>query len=129
MASRSWCWAGVSPSRFASDSLQRRKRRRPSRKRSNRSKSSSVSRLWGDISCHDSLVAVPAPTPPKRLALLTALGGLLGVAGGGAAWVLLHLIGLITNLTLFHRWGWTTPSFSDLALGPGLYIAAIGAAL
>lgn len=53
------------------------------------------------------------------------LGAILGLVGGGAAWVLLHLIGLITNLALFHRWGWEAPSFSDLTLGPGLYVAAV----
>ena len=68
-------------------------------------------------------------TPPRRLLLLTVLAGCLGVCGGGAAWVLLHLIGLITNLALFHRWGWSTPSFGDLVLGPQLYLAAIGGAL
>ena len=42
--------------------------------------------------------------PHLRLAVLAAV---LGVAGGGAAWVLLHLIALLTNLVLFHRGGGT----------------------
>ena len=41
--------------------------------------------------------------PHLRLAVLAAG---LGAAAGGAAWVLVHLIGLLTNLVLFHRWGW-----------------------
>jgi hypothetical protein len=36
-------------------------------------------------------------TSTRRLLLLTALAALLGFAGGGAAWVLLRLITLITN--------------------------------
>ena len=54
-------------------------------------------------------------TPPRRLLLLTLLAAVLGVLGGVAAWVLLHLIGLITNLALFQQWGWTVPSFTELA--------------
>jgi H+/Cl- antiporter ClcA len=61
--------------------------------------------------------------------LLTVLAAFLGVAGGGAAWVLLHLIGAITNLALFQQWGWTAPSFRELSAGPQLYIAAILGAL
>jgi H+/Cl- antiporter ClcA len=59
------------------------------------------------------------------MVLLTVLAAVLGVAGGGAAWVLLHLIGAITSLALFHRWAWTAPSFKELATGPQLYLAAV----
>ena len=69
------------------------------------------------------------PTPPRRLVLLTVLAAGLGVAGGGAAWVLLHLIGAITSLALFHTWSWRAPSFRELELGPQLYIAAVLGAL
>ena len=41
----------------------------------------------------------------RRLLLLTAIAAVLGLAGGGAAWVLVHLIDAITNLALFHRIG------------------------
>jgi H+/Cl- antiporter ClcA len=69
-------------------------------------------------------------TPPHRLLLLTVLSAMLGLAGGGAAWVLLHLIGLITNVALFHRWGWEAPSFDHLARSPWILIAAVtGAAI
>jgi H+/Cl- antiporter ClcA len=60
----------------------------------------------------------------NRLPLLTACGALLGLAGGGAAWALLHLIGLITNLALFHRWGWHPPALSELDPSPWIVVAA-----
>src|SRR4051795_4003622 len=66
----------------------------------------------------------------RRLVLLTALAAVLGVAGGGAAWVLLHLIGLITSVALFHQLSWHAPSFAELDAGPTLVLAAvIGAVL
>ncbi|MGZ4204519.1 MAG: chloride channel protein [Actinomycetota bacterium] len=68
---------------------------------------------------------MPAETPPRRLLLLAILAGFLGLAGGVAAYALLHLIGLITNLALFHRFGWTVPSFRHLPRGPGLILAAL----
>src|SRR4051794_21367293 len=66
---------------------------------------------------------------PRRLLLLTVLAAVLGVAGGGAAWVLLHLIAGITNLALFQRWSWTAPSFTTLEVGPQIIIAAVLGAL
>jgi H+/Cl- antiporter ClcA len=60
----------------------------------------------------------------NRLPLLTACAALLGLAGGGAAWALLHLIGLITNLALFHRWGWHPPALSEVDPGPWIVVAA-----
>src|SRR4029434_6349837 len=48
-------------------------------------------------------------TSPARLLRLTALAGAVGLAAGGAAWALVHLIGLITNLALFNLWGWALP--------------------
>src|SRR5436309_14121196 len=62
---------------------------------------------------------------PRRLLLLTVLAAVLGVAGGGAAWILIHLIGGITNLALFQRWSWHTPSFTTLEVGPQIVIAAV----
>jgi len=64
-------------------------------------------------------------TPPRRLLLLTAIAAVLGLLGGVAAWVLIHLIGLITNLALFGQWGWTAPSFTELVAGPQIVIAAL----
>lgn len=69
------------------------------------------------------------PPFPRRLFLLACLAALIGLAGGGAAWVLLHLIGLITNATLFHRFGWKVPSFTHLHVGPWTVVAVVGGAL
>ena len=60
-----------------------------------------------------------------RLPLLTLCAAALGLAGGGAAWVLLHLIGLITSLALFHRWSWAPPSFTELDASPWIVVAAV----
>jgi H+/Cl- antiporter ClcA len=64
-------------------------------------------------------------TPPRRLLALTALATLLGIAGGGAAWVLLHLIGLITNLAMLGQWDWSLPSFAHLQRSPRIVIVAV----
>src|SRR5438270_7868207 len=66
-----------------------------------------------------------ARTPPRRLLLLSVSAAALGLLGGGAAYGLLHLIGLLTNLALFGRLGWTVPSFSHLHRGPWLVVAAM----
>jgi H+/Cl- antiporter ClcA len=58
--------------------------------------------------------------------LLAALAVVLGLAGGGAAWALLHLIAMITNVALFHRWGWKQPSFAHFHPGPILLVEAAG---
>jgi H+/Cl- antiporter ClcA len=42
--------------------------------------------------------------------------------------VLLRLIGLITNAALFHRFGWTAPSFSHLHRSPTIVAAAVAGA-
>jgi H+/Cl- antiporter ClcA/CBS domain-containing protein len=71
----------------------------------------------------------PSATPPRRLLLLTGIAAVLGVLGGFAAWILIHLIALITNLALFHQWGWTVPSFKDLNPSPWIVVAAVCGAL
>jgi H+/Cl- antiporter ClcA/CBS domain-containing protein len=68
-------------------------------------------------------------TPHRRLLLLTGLAALLGVAGGGAAWVLVHLITIITNLALFHELSTQARPLSELDVGWTLYVAAVGGAL
>src|SRR6476646_3722414 len=70
-----------------------------------------------------------ATTPQRRLLLLTAIAAVLGLLGGIAAWVLLHLIGLITNLALFQQWGWTPPPMTEIHRGPQIVIAAMLGAL
>lgn len=67
-------------------------------------------------------------TSPRRLALMAGLAAVLGLLGGAAAWLLLRLIGIITNAALFHRWGATVPSFRNFHPGPWLFVAALGGA-
>src|SRR3954454_21349233 len=71
----------------------------------------------------------PSATSPRRLLLLTFLSVVLGLVGGGAAWVLIHLIGLITNLALFQQWGWTAPHFTELKRSPLIPVVAVVGAL
>ena len=68
-------------------------------------------------------------TPTRRLSLLAGLAALLGFAGGGAAWVLVHLIQLLTNLALFHRWGTHVPPMSTLDVNWSTYAVAVGGAV
>jgi H+/Cl- antiporter ClcA len=70
-----------------------------------------------------------APTPPKRLLLLACLAAVLGFAGGGAAWVLVHLIQLLTNVALFHRFEADARPLAQLHPGWPLFVAAVGGAL
>jgi CIC family chloride channel protein len=72
---------------------------------------------------------VHAQTSPRRLLFLSILAALLGAAGGGAAWVLLRLIALLTNFALFHRYGWELPSFRTLAASPWIVVSAVAGAL
>lgn len=68
-------------------------------------------------------------TPTRRLVLLSALAGLLGVAGGGAAWVLVHLIDVITNAALLHELSTEAADLADLDPGWPLFAAAMGGAV
>jgi len=76
---------------------------------------------------------LPAPSQNTdagaRLGLLAGLAAGLGVATGFVALALVRLIGLITNLAIFHRYQWTLPLSSSFPTGPGLYVAAVGGAL
>jgi CIC family chloride channel protein len=64
-------------------------------------------------------------TPTRRLVLLCGLAAVLGAAGGGAAWVLIHLIDLLTNVALFHELSTDGRVLSDLDAGWSLYVAAV----
>jgi H+/Cl- antiporter ClcA/CBS domain-containing protein len=68
-------------------------------------------------------------TSPRRLTLLAGLAALLGFAGGGAAWVLIHLIDLLTNLALFHELSTEGRPLADLDVGWAVYAAAVGGAV
>lgn len=65
----------------------------------------------------------------RRLLLLTVLAALLGVAGGAAAWGLLRLIGLITNIALLQRIGFDLPVFSHATVGPSIIVSLVIGAL
>lgn len=65
----------------------------------------------------------------RRLLLLSAIGAVLGLIGGGAAWVLVRLIAVLTNLALFHRVDWQLPSFRNFHPGPMLLVVAVTGAL
>lgn len=65
----------------------------------------------------------------RRIGFLVALAVPIGLASGGAAWVLLRLIGLVTNLALLHRVDWSVPSLAHLAASPWLVVAAVLGAL
>jgi len=74
-------------------------------------------------------MTLTGPSSPDRLVLLSALATVLGLLGGGAAWVLIHLIAGITNLALFHHLSWTLPSFAHLQRGPNLVLVALAGGL
>lgn len=58
----------------------------------------------------------------RRMLLLSALAAAIGLLAGGAAYVLVHAIGLLTNLALFGRIGFELPSFAELPPGPRLVL-------
>ncbi len=48
-------------------------------------------------------------TSPSRMAVLALLGLILGGVGGVAAYLIVHLVGLVSNLALLHRVGFNLP--------------------
>ena len=68
-------------------------------------------------------------TPTRRLLLLAGIGAILGFAGGGAAWVLVHLIELLTNAALFHELSSKGRTLAELDTGPLLFAAAVAGAI
>lgn len=68
-------------------------------------------------------------TTRYRLAVLAAIGLLLGAVGGVAADVVVHLVGLISNLALLHRVGWQLPDLRHYHPTPVLLAVAVGGAL
>jgi H+/Cl- antiporter ClcA/predicted transcriptional regulator len=68
---------------------------------------------------------LPLRASARRLLLLSGLAAVIGALAGLAAYVLVHLIALLTNLALFGRTGWTLPSFRDLDPSPRLVIAPV----
>ncbi|HEX5208231.1 MAG TPA: chloride channel protein [Steroidobacteraceae bacterium] len=66
-------------------------------------------------------------TADRRLLVLSAMAIATGSFGAGAAWVLLKLIALVTNLAYFHVYSTATSYLSHARLGPGtILIPVIG---
>jgi len=81
-----------------------------------------------------SSTAVSLGTDRRRLLVLAMLGVVLGLVGGVAAFLVVHLVGLISNLALLHRVGWDLPDLGHyhpswvlvpIALGGGLFVALL----
>ena len=72
---------------------------------------------------------VSLSTNRRRMAVLAVLGLVLGGIGGGAAFVVVHLVGLISNLTLLHRVGFGLPDLRHYHPSPVLIPEALGGAL
>ncbi len=64
-------------------------------------------------------------TPSRRLLVLSALAAIIGVAAGGAAWVLVRLIRLITNAGLFHQLSFEERSMTELHVSWTIVLAAV----
>lgn len=63
----------------------------------------------------------------NRLLILTLLAVIIGIAAGFAAYLLLTLVGLISNLVFFQRVAFHIPELQDHTLGPFvLIVPAIG---
>lgn len=65
----------------------------------------------------------------RRLLVLSGLAALLGLLAGGAAFVLMRLIALLTNVALHGRLGWELPSLAELATSPRLVLAPVAGAV
>jgi CIC family chloride channel protein len=66
-------------------------------------------------------------TADRRLLVLSAMALVTGTFGAAAAWVLLKLIALVTNLAYFHSLSTATTYLSHARLGPGsILIPVIG---
>ena len=64
-------------------------------------------------------------TAGPRLLVLSAMALATGSFGAGAAWVLLKLIALVTNLAYFHVYSTATSYLSHARLGPGSILIPI----
>ncbi len=64
-------------------------------------------------------------TADRRLLVLSAMAIFTGSFGAGAAWVLLKLIALVTNLAYFHVYSTATSHLSHARLGPSSILIPI----
>src|SRR5579871_5614007 len=56
-------------------------------------------------------------TADRRVLILVAMAAVIGTAGAGAAWALLRLIALATNLAYFGRFSAAPVNIADNTLG------------
>ena len=63
------------------------------------------------------------------MAVLAGLGAVLGGVGGGAAFAVVRLVGLLSNLALLHRVGFGLPDLAHYRPGLVLVPVAVGGAL
>lgn len=64
----------------------------------------------------------------ESLVRTAVLAAVLGAAAAGAAFVLVHLIALITNLALLQTWSWQLPPSSAFHRSPVIVVAAVAGA-
>lgn len=64
-------------------------------------------------------------TTPRRITYLSALAVVIGALSAGAAWILIKLIGFLTNLLLFGRIEFDLPSMSTLEPSPRIVVVAV----
>jgi hypothetical protein len=65
----------------------------------------------------------------RRLLALAGMALFVGTAGAGAAWLLLRLINLVTNLAYFGRLSVATVSIADSTLGLASVLVPVGGCL
>lgn len=76
-------------------------------------------------------LALPRPESPigARTVRIVAVAAGVGIASGFAAWILLRLIGLITNLVFYHRWATAMVDPAGAHPGPGVIVVPVLGAL
>ena len=65
----------------------------------------------------------------RRMVLLCLMSLPVGVAAAASAWLLLHLIGVFTNLFWFGRLSWQAAEITDSAVGPLAILIPVAGAL
>ncbi|MGH9057212.1 MAG: chloride channel protein [Acidimicrobiales bacterium] len=66
--------------------------------------------------------------PSRRMALMASIGVVLGFVGGVAAFLIIRLVGLISNLALLHRVAFDLPDLAHYHPGLDLIGVAVGGA-
>ena len=72
---------------------------------------------------------MPPSFSARRMLLLSLLGAVIGLVAGGAAYLLVNAIGLLTNVALFGRVAFELPSFAAVSASPRLVIVPMIGAL